>query len=247
MRIAVTGATGRVGHHVVDVLAGQGHDVVEISRAKGVDVITGDGLKDALAGADAIVDTATGPSPDEQQATEFFTTSARNLQEEGARAGVGRIVVVSIVGCDRFSGGYNAAKVVQERIALEGPVPARILRATQFHEFVAQMVEWGTQGDVAYVPAFRTQLVAARTVAEELAAMVTDGQPTGPTVDVGGPQEERLVEAARLLVGDRLRVEEVLDESNPDAALWAEGDALPGPDAKLGGPTFAEWLETQGR
>jgi uncharacterized protein YbjT (DUF2867 family) len=247
MKIAVTGATGRVGHHVVDVLVGQGHDVVEISRAKGVDVITGDGLKEALVGVEAIVDTATGPSPDEQQATEFFATSARNLQEEGARAGVGRIVVVSIVGADRFSGGYNAAKVTQERIALEGPVPARILRATQFHEFVAQMVEWGTQGDVAYVPAFRTQLVAARTVAEELAAMVTDGTPTGPTVDLGGPREEQLVEAARLLVGDRLRVEEVYDESDPDAKLWADGSSLPGPDAKLGGPTFADWLATQAR
>jgi len=247
MKIAVTGATGRLGPHIVDVLSDAGHDVVEIARSKGVDVISREGLDDALAGADAIVDAATGPSPDEQQATEFFTTSARNLQDAAARAGVGRIVVVSIVGADRFSGGYNAAKIAQEKVALDGPVPARILRATQFHEFVAQMVEWGTQGDVAYVPAFRTQLVAARTVAEELAAMVTDGTPAGPTVDIAGPRVEQLAEVARLQVGDRLRIEEVTDASDPDAVLWAEGASLPGPDAKLAGPTFEEWLAAQRR
>ena len=106
-KIAVVGATGRVGRHVVDILEAQGHEVAAISRSRGVDVITGEGLADALAGAEAIVDAATGPSPEEQAATEFFTTAARNLQEAGQRAGVERIVVVSIIGSDRFAGGLR--------------------------------------------------------------------------------------------------------------------------------------------
>ena len=145
-KIAVAGATGRVGRHVVDILEAEGHEVAAMSRSRGVDVITGDGLAEALAGAEAIVDAATGPSPEEQAATEFFTTAARNLQEAGQRAGVERIVVVSIIGADRFAGGYGAAKVAHEQATLSGPIPARVLRAAQFHEFVAQLMEWGARG-----------------------------------------------------------------------------------------------------
>src|SRR5262245_47151446 len=144
-KIAVTGATGRVGRHVVDVLGAEGHDVVPISRARGVDVITGEGLAKALAGVECVIDAATPPSSEQEAATAFFTTAARNLQEAGERAGVRRIVVVSIVGADRFTGGYMAAKVAHERALLAGPIPVRILRATQFHEFVEQMAEWGRQ------------------------------------------------------------------------------------------------------
>src|SRR5712691_940953 len=109
-------------------------------------------------------------------ATEFFTAAARNLQEVGQRAGVERMVVVSIIGCDRFTAGYNAAKVAHERAMLSGPIPARVLRAAQFHEFVAQLVEWGRQGEVSYVPKMRTQLVAARTVADALADLATGSE-----------------------------------------------------------------------
>ena len=114
----MAGATGRVGRHVVEVLEARDHDVVRISRSNGVDVITGEGLAEALEGVECVVDTATGPSPEQQAATEFFTTAARNLHQAGERAGVRRIVVVSIIGCDRFSGGYNAAKFVHERAML---------------------------------------------------------------------------------------------------------------------------------
>src|SRR5262245_48044224 len=111
MKIAVTGATGRVGAPLVEMLEERGHEVVAISRSNGVDVISGDGLEAALAGVERIVDAATGPSPDEESATEFFTTSARNVQEAGAAAGAKEIVVVSIIGIDKFEGGYNAAKL----------------------------------------------------------------------------------------------------------------------------------------
>src|SRR5918992_795644 len=171
MKIAVAGATGRAGRHVVDILEAEGHEVVPMSRATGVDVITGEGLDEALTGVDVIVDSATGPSPEQQAATEFFTTSARNLQEAGVRAGVRRIVVVSIIGIDHFAGGYQAAKVAHERALLRGPIPVRILRAAQFHEFVGELMNWGRRGDVIQMPEMRTQLVAARAVGEALARL----------------------------------------------------------------------------
>ena len=170
-RIAVAGATGRVGRHVVDVLRENGHEAVAISRSNGVDVITGDGLAAALDGVESVIDTATGPSPEQAAATEFFTTAVRNLEEAGVRAGVQKLVVVSIIGTDKATGGYGAAKLAHERAALAGPIPARILRAAQFHEFVEVLMGWGRQGDVVYLPKMRTQIVAARTVAEALAAL----------------------------------------------------------------------------
>jgi len=244
-KIAVAGATGRVGRHVADVLAERGHDVVAMSRSSGVDVITGDGLAEGLRGADVVIDVTTGPSPDQSAATEFFTTAARNLHAAGADAGVRRMVVVSIIGIDRFTGGYNAAKLAHERAAQAGPLPVRILRAAQFHEFVEQLMAWGTQGDVSHVPPMRTQLVAARAAAEGLADLATaDDAPE--LSEIAGPREERLVDVARLLAARRgtpARVEESANPSEPDAALYETDALLPGPDAKLAGPTFAEWLD----
>jgi uncharacterized protein YbjT (DUF2867 family) len=246
-KIAVAGATGRVGWHVVDVLEARGHEVVPMSRARGVDVVTGDGLADALAGVDIVVDAATQASSEQQAATEFFTTAARNLQEEGERAGVARIVVVSIIGIDRFSSGYNAAKAAHEQAMIAGPIPVRVLRAAQFHEFVGQLVEWGTQGEVSYLPKMRTQLVAARTVAEALADLATGpaAETSGEISEIAGPREESLVEAARLLVADRaepVRVEAVSNPGDPELTLFESGALLPGPDATLAGPTFEDWL-----
>lgn len=244
-KIAVAGATGRVGHHLVDILTERGHDVVPMSRSRGVDIITGEGLAEVLSGVESIVDTATGPSPEQQAATEFFTTAARNLQEAGERAGVQRIVVVSIIGTDRLKGGYGIAKVAHEQATLSGPIPARVLRAAQFHEFVEQLVQWGTRDGISNVPQMRTQLVAARTVAEALADLaVDDGAVPGPTLEVAGPREESLVEMAKLLVarrGESLRVEAVSDPVDGDAN--ESGVLLPGPGARLGGPTFEAWLD----
>ena len=251
MRIAVAGATGRAGRHVVDVLAERGHEPVAMSRATGVDVITGDGLGAALAGAECIIDVATGPSPERQAATEFFTTAAGNLHEAGERAGVQRIVVVSIIGTDHYTDRYGAAKIEHERATLAGPIPARVLRASQFHELVALLMEWGRQGDVVNVPEMRLQPVAARTVAEALVDLATDPgavpAPVGePIAEIAGPREESLVYLARLLAarrGDSARVEGVRDAIDPDAHLNESGALLPGPHAKLAGPTFAEWLD----
>lgn len=248
-KIAVAGATGRVGRHTVEVLEAAGHDVVRMSRSTGVDVVTGEGLSEALAGVDCIVDAASWPSNEQEPATEFFIAAARNLQEAGERAGVQRIVVVSIIGADRFTTGYIASKVPHEQAMQSGPIPVRILRAAQFHEFVPLFLEWGRQGDVIYVPQMRTQLVAARTVAEALADLVNGSEPAPETSipEIAGPRAESLVDVARLVAarrGDSVRIEVVSDPDDPEEALYASGALLPGPDAVLAGPTFEQWLDS---
>jgi uncharacterized protein YbjT (DUF2867 family) len=247
-KIAVAGATGRLGRHAVEILRERGHEVVPISRGAGVDVISGEGLAAALEGVELIIDAATAATP--EGAAEFFTTSVANLQRAGAEADVGSILVVSIIGTDHFESGYNAAKVTQERAHLGGPVPARILRAAQFHEFVAELVEWGRQGDVSHVADARTQLVSARTVAEALADLIggADSAPVGnPISEVAGPREESLVEAAGLFAaqnGNGLRIEAGAWPDDPEG-LYPRGALLPGPVAKLAGPTYSEWLKQE--
>ena len=250
-KIAVTGATGRLGSHLVEILGERGHGVVPIARSKGVDVVSGEGLEEALAGADTIIDAATGPSPDEEAATEFFTASARNIQRAGAAAGAKRIVLVSIIGIDKFEGGYNAAKLAQERALLEGPLPVRIVRAAQFHEFVEPLVGWTIEDGVAHVPEMKTQLVAARVVAEALADAAEEPEiENGRITEVAGPRAERLADAASALFANRGEEIEIREgpggplarPDDPDAAAYAEGAVLPNPGAKLAGPTFEEWL-----
>jgi hypothetical protein len=175
----------------------------------------------------------------------------QNLHDAGERAGVQRMVVISIIGCDRFAGGYGRAKAAHERAALAGSTPTRILRAAQFHEFVGQLVDWGRQGDVSYVPRMRTQPVAARAVAQALVEMAVAhdwrAQFGDAFPEIAGPREERLVEIARLFAarrGDPVRVEESSDPNDPDASLFESGALLPGPHAVLAGPTFQAWLTT---
>jgi hypothetical protein len=165
------------------------------------------------------------------------------------------MVVASIIGIDRFTAGYLAAKVAHERAALAGPIPVRVLRAAQFHEFVEQLVEWGRQGEVSYVAKMRSQLVAARTVAQALADLATGpdlapaaGSSGAPFPEIAGPREENLVDMAALLAarrGDPVRIEGVSDPADPDRELYETGALLPGPDATLAGPTFEEWLDSR--
>lgn len=248
-RIAVVGATGRVGRHVVQVLEERGYPVVSISRSTGADVVTGAGLAEALAGVEVVIDVSSMSSLDQEAVTEFFTATARNLHRAGQQAGVHRMVVISIIGIDGSTAGYYAAKLVHEKEAMAGPVPTWIVRAAQFHEFVEQLVGWGTQGDVAYLPRMRIQPVAARIVAEKLVDVATAADPGAagkPYPEIAGPQAETLADAARLLAARRgapARIEEVSDPANPDRELFENGGMLPGPHATLAGPTYAEWLD----
>ena len=249
-KVAVAGATGRVGRYVVEALREAGHEVVPMSRSTGVDVISGDGLAAALAGVESVVDAATGPSPEQQPATEFFTAAARNLQEAARQSGAQRMIMVSIIGCDRFAGGYEAAKVAHERAHAAGAVPVQILRAAQFHELVAQMVEWGTQGDVCYVPRMRIAPIAAKSVGQALADLAVGGGPQGapgatgaPVAEIAGPRIENLTDLAALLVskrGDAVQIEGVSDPAT--AGLYENDGLLPGPGAVIAGPAFADWL-----
>ncbi|HEX6301145.1 MAG TPA: NAD-dependent epimerase/dehydratase family protein [Acidimicrobiia bacterium] len=254
MRVAVVGATGTVGRHVVELLEKAGHEVVPISRAHGVDVITTAGLETALGAVECIIDAANPPSPNQEDATEFFRTSARNLHAVGSTAGVSSIVVVSIVGIDRFTAGYYMAKREHEKAMLQGPIPIRILRSTQFHELVGRMVDRGRQGGVAHVPKMRIQPIAARTAAEAIATLVTRPKASSLQTthdeaihEIAGPRQESLAALARLLVahrGDPVRVEEE-SHTDPDADSYESGALLPGPNTTLAGPTFEEWLESQ--
>jgi uncharacterized protein YbjT (DUF2867 family) len=163
--------------------------------------------------------------------------------------------VVSIIGIDRLTAGYNVAKLAHEQATLAGPIPAVVLRAAQFHEFVAQLVDWGRQGEVSYVQKMRTQLVAARTVAEALADLATDigvvpvpRSSAAPIPEIAGPREENLVDMATLLAArrdDPVKIEGVSDPANPDSDLFENGALLPGPHATLAGPTFEEWLDAE--
>jgi nucleoside-diphosphate-sugar epimerase len=259
MKIAVAGATGRVGSHVVELLNASGYGVVPMSRSAGVDVVTGEGLAQALSGVDCVIDAASGSArgprpPAPTAASEFFTASARNLHEIGLKAGVQRMVEVSVIGVDHFTTGQGAAKYAHELAMLAGPIPVRVLRAAQFHEMVPQLIQWGTRGDVTYLRKMRIQPVSARTVAQALVDMATDpawaaspARPMLPFPEIGGPREENLADMATLFVARRgmsLRIQEVTDPADPGDAIYADGRMLANPHATLAGPLFEAWLDS---
>ena len=136
MRIVVIGGTGVLGSKVVGTLRDRGHDTVAASRSTGVNALTGEGLADALTGADVVVDVSNAPSFDDGPVMEFFTASTKNLVAAARSAGVGHYVAVSIVGCDQLpESGYMRAKVAQEELVEQAEIPYTIVRATQFVEF----------------------------------------------------------------------------------------------------------------
>jgi uncharacterized protein YbjT (DUF2867 family) len=244
MRIAVVGGTGLVGRLVVDAFATTDVDVVAVSRRTGVDVTTGDGLDVAFTRVDRVIDVTNAGSTDEATATAFFTTAAGHIQAAADRAGADRIVLLSIVGIDRVASGYYAAKLAHEQATQAGPVPAVVLRSTQFHEFAGQVLTWNRVGEVSRVPEMLVQPVAAETVAAELVELALAASPPA-TSDVGGPLVEELVDLATKLAarrGDPRRVEGYRDD-NERAELLATGALLPGRDGRLLGPTFDEWLD----
>jgi hypothetical protein len=164
------------------------------------------------------------------------------------------MVEVSVLGIDHFTAGQGAAKYGHEKAMLAGPIPARVLRAAQFHEMVPQLIEWGTQGDVAYIRKMRIQSVASTAVAQALVDLATDpawaaspARSEPPLPEIAGPREENLVDMAQLFVarrGTSLRIQGVTDPSDPDDKIWEDGSLLANPHATLAGPTFEAWLDS---
>jgi uncharacterized protein YbjT (DUF2867 family) len=203
MKITVVGASGLIGTKVVDLLTAEGHDVVAASRASGVDVLTGDGLAEALNGADALVDVVNSPSFEDDPVMEFFTKSTTNLVDAAKRAGVGHYVCLSIVGADELpDSGYMRAKVVQEKVITESRIPYTVVRATQFAEFTDAITASMTVGDEVRVPDALIQPVAADKVAAEVARAAV-AAPLGGVVNIAGPEKISFEQMARAVFADR--------------------------------------------
>jgi uncharacterized protein YbjT (DUF2867 family) len=247
MKIVVIGGTGRVGSNVVRRLLEAGHDAVPASPDTGVDTITGEGLTDVMAGAETVVDVSNAPVWDDDAVRVFFTTSTRNLLAAERDARVGHHLAVSIVGADRLpDSGYLRAKVAQEAEIEAGAVPYTILRATQFFEFLPQIVEAGSDGDSVRLPSGLMQLVAADDVAATVADLAT-GRPVGGRVELGGPEALGVDAWARRLfaaTGDDRTV-----VGDPHARYFGTelhgGELTPSNGARIGTVDFETWLTTQ--
>ncbi|WP_328460986.1 NAD(P)H-binding protein [Actinoplanes sp. NBC_00393] len=240
MKVVVVGATGQTGRLLVDALRARGHEVVPAARSTGVDAFTGAGLKEALTGADVVVDVTNPVSREEEATTGFFRTSAENLTAAGREAGVGHHVVLSIVGLERGSAlPYYRAKLAQEAAVRAGGVPYTIVRATQFFEFIPDvLIPANTDGDVVRLAPLRMQPIALSDLAGILVE-IAESAPADGTVEVAGPHELLLDEAGRRLAAPGQRV---TSDGKPYFGADIPVDALlPGPGARLGTTTFAEW------
>lgn len=240
MKIAIAGATGRIGSQLTALARKEGHDVVEIARETGFDLLApGPELEAALTGVDTVVDVTACPL---EEAATFFPTVARNIGTAATAAGVRRTVVLSIVGVDRSPDyDYYVAKLDQEQTYRATAPGVLVLRATQFLDFAAQMLQWNTQDGVASIIDVPTQPVATGEIVQVLLDVAT-GVIEGD-VELAGPTEENLVDQVRRLVaksGQDVRVEAVAAP-----ASLTNGAMLPGPDALRRGPSFEAWLAEQ--
>jgi uncharacterized protein YbjT (DUF2867 family) len=246
VRIAVAGGTGLAGRHTVKALRDAGHDAVVLARSVGVDLVTGRGLAAALVGIDALIDVTNTPTTSPAQARAFFATTTGQLLAAEHHAGVGHHVVLSIVGVDRVQGNaHYAGKREQEQAALAGPVPATILRATQFFDYAAMVVGWTRRGQVAVVPPLLVQPVAVADVADVL-VQVAVGAPRNGVGELAGPEPQDLVDMARRLLAARGESLRLLPSWGGRFGVELAGEVLlPGPDAQIAPTTFEAWLADQ--
>jgi uncharacterized protein YbjT (DUF2867 family) len=244
MKIVVIGGTGLIGSKLVELLREDGHDPLPASPDTGVNTITGEGLSEALEGAQVVVDVANAPIWDDAAVLDFFQTSGRNLQAAEVAAGVNHHVALSVVGADRLpDSGYLRAKVAQEEIVEAGSVPYTILRATQFFEFIGRIADSSTDGDtVRLAPAF-VQPESAADVSAALADVAVS-EPVNGIVELGGPEHFRLDELVR----------RVLRANNDPRSVTADAHAryygtelddhslTPGSNARIAPTRFEDWL-----
>jgi len=243
MKIVIIGGSGRIGQKLAALLQPAGHAIVSASPSSGVDTITGQGLPQALHGADVVVDVSNAPSFADDAVLRFFQTSTRNQLAAEAEAGVRHHVALSVVGAERAPGsGYLRAKLAQEALIQAGKVPYTIVRATQFYEFLAAIAQAGTQGDTVRLPSALIQPIAADDVAAALADVAT-AAPRNAICEVGGPQSYRMDDLiARVLreSGDPRQV-----VSDPQAGYFgaqlAERTLVTGAQARIGATTLEQW------
>jgi len=246
MKIVVIGGTGLIGTRLVKNLQQQGHEVVAAAPSSGVNTLTGEGLADALKGADVVVDVANAPSWEDKAVLEFFETSGRNLLAAGKAAGVKHHVALSVVGTDRLlASGYFRAKMAQEKLIKASQIPYTIVRSTQFFEFAGGIAKNATEGSAVRLPPALMQPIAA----DDVAAALTDigiGEPANGMVEIAGPEQIRQDELVRQFLrvtGDAQKV--LTDVHARYYGLEVNDQSLvPGNDARLGPTRFAAWLSS---
>ena len=236
MRIAVAGGTGLVGSEVVRLL----DEPVVIARSTGVDLLTGEGLDEALEGVEAVIDVT---STTGLRAARVLRGHDHALLEAEQRAGVRHHVVLSIVGVDRVpDNDHHRGKIRQEQLALAGPIPATIVRATQFHDFGAQVASWTRDGDTATIPPLLVQPIAVADLAAVLVEVAT-GTGAGEVIDVAGPETEDLVDMTRRTLAARGETLRLVPRWGGAFSVTMAGEVLlPGPDARIAPTTFEDWL-----
>jgi uncharacterized protein YbjT (DUF2867 family) len=243
----IIGGTGLIGTKLVNNLSQRGHEVVAASPSSGVNTFTGEGLAEALTGAQVVVDVANAPQWDDKAVLEFFETAGRNLLAAEAAAGVRHHVALSIVGADRLrASGYLRAKVAQENLIKASKVPFTIVRSTQFFEFVKGIAQSATEGQTVRLSPGLMQPIAA----DDVAAAVTDiavDEPSNGTVEIAGPEPIRMDEFVRRFLSATGDARKVTGDVH---ALYFgtelnDQSLVPGPGAKprLGPTRFDDWLK----
>ncbi|GAA3876000.1 SDR family oxidoreductase [Streptomyces sp. NPDC003631] len=241
MKIAVLGGTGLIGSQVVRNLAAAGHEAVPHSKSTGVDVIGGQGLDKAVAGADVVVNLTNSPTFDEASPA-FFQTSMDNLLASAKKGGVGHAVILSIVGADQVPElDYYRAKVLQEEILAAGPIPYSIVRATQFMEFMDDVLSWTADDSTVRLPATPIQPIAAKEVAAAVAE-VAAGAPLNGIHNIAGPEIFPLDELGRITLSHKGDNRTVV--TDPTAGMFGvvKGDVLTDRNAHLAPTRYADWL-----
>ena len=245
MKIVVIGGSGLIGANLVDRLLRRGHDVLAASPRSGVNTLTGEGLAEALIGAQVVVDVANSPSFEDQAVLEFFETSGRRLLAAEDAAGVEHHVALSVVGSDRLpQSGYLRAKMAQERLIKASGIPYTILRSTQFFEFIGGIIQAGTEGDVVRLSPALLQPIAADDVAAALADLAV-GPPLNGTVEVAGPEALPLDELARRAMAGNGDGRQVIADVHARyfGAELDDASLTPGDHPRLGPTHFQDWLD----
>ena len=244
MKLIVIGGTGLIGKKVVKSLREKGHEVVAASPSQGINSVTGEGLAEALVGAQVVVDVSNSPSWEDKAVLEFFETSERNLAAAEAAAGVGHHVALSVVGTDRMlASGYFRAKMAQENLIKASSIPYTIVRATQFFEFVGGIAQLATEGQTVRLPAAMMQPIAS----DDVAAGVVDvalAEPLNSTIELAGPEPIRQDELVRQFLSATGDSRTVITDPKAlySGAAINDQSLTPGENPRLGPTRFSEWL-----